>query len=335
MPRSLVWLVFVGCSGDKVTDTPGETPETGTDDTDSPPVTTTTVPTPTGDPATIELGGACPLTDRYGGFLVEVLDYYSSIAGNGADAVSPIAVLEPVGGAGECQLWKRNNPFCDPPCGAGETCDLTGECVPAPVNQDLGAVTIGGLEQEVVMQPVVPGNTYFATQLPHPVFTADRLVELRTHGTTFGDELVLHGVGFDALTFAGDRTWLMKRDEALPVSWTPPTSALGRSRVELRISVDQHGLTPATIVCDFDDDGEAEVDPTTVTALMDLGVTGFPTGTLTRRTVDSAPFGDGCIDFELGSEVKADLSVDGYIPCDSPDDCPSGQTCDLLVGLCL
>ena len=42
----------------------------------------------------------------------------------------------------------------------------------------------------------------------------------------------------------------------------------------------------------------------------------------------------GCVEFEVDSQAIPNLSVDGYVPCDGPEDCPTGQTCDLAIGLC-
>jgi hypothetical protein len=166
------------------------------------------------------------------------------------------------------------------------------------------------------------------------VFQPDRLIELQTHGTTFGSDLVLHGVGFEVVDLGLDRSWRMIRDQNLDVTWVPPTSALGRSTVRVEMSVDQHGLTPVTLTCELPDTGSASIDTALVNQLMDLGVTGFPAATLIRHTVDSASLAEGCVQLVVGSEARPELSVDGYTPCDSPDDCPTGQTCDLDVGLC-
>lgn len=342
MPRRrahlLLWIGLAGCSGStKPSGDDGPSDETGSPPTDTtPPPTGTTVPDPTGDPATVDLGGACALPDRFGGFQVEVLDYYSQVLGSVADGVFPIAVLEEVGAAGDCKLLRRNNPFCDPGCDVGYVCAEGNQCLAEPLNQDLGTVTIGGLEADVIMHAVVPGNTYFATQLPHPVFAPDVLVELRTTGSTFGDDVVLHGVGSDPIAISGAaRDLLMARDQPLSVGWDPPTSTLGRATVHVDLNVDQHGLTPVSLVCDFADDGAGEIDGTLVSALMDLGVTGFPSARVSRRTMDSvSTAGGGCMELEVSSQAIPNLSVEGYIPCDGPEDCPSGSSCNTTVGLC-
>ena len=57
--------------------------------------------------------------------------------------------LEPVGEGGGCVMLRRNNPFCDPPCQPGTTCDFDGACIPYPSNHDVGLVDITGLVEPV------------------------------------------------------------------------------------------------------------------------------------------------------------------------------------------
>ena len=142
----VVWLAVMACSGDDKTtptkDTDGDT-DTDTDadtdvDTDTDADTDTDtgtfeVPDPVGDPATVPLAGECPLASRYGNFEVDVYEDYSLVSGSVADGVNPVTVLELLDEEGDCKLLRRNNPFCDPPCGAGDVCDFDGSCIPFPL----------------------------------------------------------------------------------------------------------------------------------------------------------------------------------------------------------
>src|SRR5436190_4410364 len=93
------------------------------------------------DPATVPLAGECAMADDYGGFAVIADGKDGWVEGKVADGVVPVSVLETIADDGDCQLLRRNNPFCDPGCAAGETCNFDGECVPYPADQDLGTVT--------------------------------------------------------------------------------------------------------------------------------------------------------------------------------------------------
>lgn len=335
----LAWLMCLSaCTGDKGPTDAEETADTGdtlTNDTATSPDTgnTITVPDPEGDPATVELAGECPLDVLHGDFTVQVLDIYSTVAGKVANGVVPITVLELMGEEGGCKLLRRNNAFCDPPCQAGETCDFNGECIPYPVNQDVGTVTIGGLVEDVVLTPVVPGYQYFQNQTPHPAFQPGELIELRTWGTTYGEDIVLHGVGVETMSLGTATEWVVQDGQDFTFSWEPPTNP-GRGRVHVRLNIDQHGNTPVNLFCEFDDTGSATLPASLISQLISFGVTGFPNATVTRRTVDSTTMADGCVEFEISSPISPDVLVDGYIPCNGPQDCPQGQTCDPVTFIC-
>jgi hypothetical protein len=359
MRHSLALLLLLGaCSGGKSDDTPADADtdtDTDTDadadadadsdadadtdtDTDTDTGTPFEVPPVTGDPDTVPLAGACDLSNKFGTFLVEVYstDAYSIISGQALDGVVPITVLENVGTEGDCVLLKRNNPFCSPQCQGGETCDFDGTCIPYPDSKDLGVVTIGGLADPVVMRPVEPGTTYFDSTLTHPIFAEGDLVEMRTHENgAFGD-LEMHGVGVTPLVL-DDVDWTLVADNDFTLTWVAPGTPVVRSRVYLRLTIDQHGTTPISMYCDFDDDGEGVIPSSLLTQLIESGVTGFPNADITRRTVDSVDVpGDGCLEFVASAPQNPDpdVRVDGYTPCSSPKDCPKGQTCNLALEIC-
>ena len=116
-------------------------------------------------------------------------------------------------------------------------------------------------------------------------------------------------------------------------TWTAPTTA-GRGEVRLRLNIDQHGVTPVSLYCSFEDDGSAVVPASVIDGLLAQGVSGFPSVLMSRRTVDRQDVGDGCMEFIVQSPREAAVDVEGFIPCDSPDDCPTGMTCVMEVGLC-
>jgi len=233
-------------------------------------------------------------------------------------------------------LLKRNNPFCSPQCQGGQTCDFDGNCIPYPEPQDLGVVTIGGMADPVVMRPVEPGTTYFDSSLTHPIFAEGDLIEMRTHEQgAFGD-LELHGVGVAPLKL-DNLDWNLASGSDFTLTWTPPSTEVVRSRIHLRLTIDQHGTTPISMYCDFEDDGEGVLPSALLSQLIDSGVTGFPNADITRRTVDSVSVpGDGCLEFVASAPQNPDpdVQVEGFTPCASPKDCPKGQTCNLALQIC-
>ncbi len=284
------------------------------------------------DPATVELLGSCPQEIRQGGFVVDSNEDHASASGQVSDGVVPTAVLTELLRSGDCTIWRRENPFCDPPCASGETCGLDNECVTYPSAGDLGTVTISGLSAPVSMQPVNPGWSYFDTSLDNPPWTAGDLVTLQT-GQGAWSPVRLHGVAPVDLDMPSAQ-WQVVPGETLTVTWdAAPAGA--RTEVSLILRIDQHGLTPASLVCAFEDDGEAQVPGDVIDLLVGFGLTGFPFGELRRRTVDHSDLDDGgCMDFELRSSRLAQVEIAGYTPCRRDEDCPDGQTCNEPLERC-
>jgi hypothetical protein len=284
------------------------------------------------DPATVPLAGPCPLETRYGGFLVDASTSYTLVDGSIADSVSPVAVLESIASEGDCVVLKKNNPFCDPTCDPEETCDFDGNCVPRPENQDLGTVTIDGLTKPISMEPRKPTYNYFDTTLPAGALPEGGLVTLASTGGVY-DPITLHGVGFELLT-APKTPWSIHEGKPLDVTWDAPTAAVVRSEAYLKINIDQHGATPMTLFCSFADDGAGTVPAALLDTLIGAGVTGFPDGTLVRRTVDSTAVGAGCGELVVSSLFDPEVNVVGYTPCTNDAMCPEGQHCNEKLERC-
>ncbi|MDJ0766113.1 MAG: hypothetical protein QNJ97_24230 [Myxococcota bacterium] len=314
----VLWLVlvFIGCdtsSADEEDDTDSESStDSGTEDT--------------------VLNNRCALEDRLGGFEVTVLADYSSVQGIVNNGVLPASITTNELEQGGCILWKKHNLVCDPPCLAEETCDFDGTCIPFPLGQDLGTVTIDGLEKEIAMEPRAPGNNYFDTELPHPIFDiSSRDIQLKTT-TGYLDEITLHGAGSPAIQPQQSELVVIPGQD-LAIQWDLPPQDT-RTVVIFALNIDQHGSTPITLKCEFEDNGEGLVPAAIIDALIDAGVTGFPSGRLSRGTVDAVQVAHGCVEFAVRSHKAIDINVSGYIPCTGPGTCPEGMTCNLETYLC-
>ena len=207
---------------------------------------------------------------------------------------------------GDCVLWRRRNPTCDPPCESGETCDFDGACVPYPTQKDAGIITINGLSEPVSVEPMAPTNSYAKVNMSHPAFEPGAAIEMISTAGYFG-VLNMQGVGVEPL-LDPPLDWTMTSGQPLDVTWTAPSSDTG-SQIHLSLNIDQHGQSPLTLVCDFPDTGAAVVPLSLVDALINAGVSGNPSGRLTRRTVDSTDVPDGCVEFRITSSVKANVQV--------------------------
>ena len=269
----------------------------------------------------------CALEEKVGYFHVQHELDYSAVAGDVSDGVVPVTILEQVASEDECRLMRRNNPFCDPPCDPGFTCDFDGSCIPYPAPKSVGTVTIEGLAVPVSMEY----PTYYDTSVPHPPFTPGDGIRL----TAAGDEYAgfsVYGMGVTPMA-SEDEAWVVREGEPLAVTWVATDEA--PVQIQLRFNIDQHGNSPVELVCDLDDDGAHEVPAELIAELLSAGVSGFATGNLYRRTVDSAAVDAGCVQFTVFSHVMGNLQVEGHIPCDDPDDCPEGMECDYATNTCI
>jgi hypothetical protein len=278
----------------------------------------------------IELRGACPLDERVGSFLVAMEPRYSSFSGSVADGVVPISVLEQIGADGDCILLRRNNPYCEPLCMPGEACDFDGTCIPYPENHDVGVVSVSGLLQPVMVEPVPPTFAYFDTSLMHPPFDPGAPIELTAAGGDY-EAFELHGSGVAMIEPAADEVSL-STEQAVSVEWAATGS---EARLRLVLAVDQHGLTPVQLVCESDDTGSLSISAEIITQYLSLGVSGFPSADYYLQTVDSVDITPGCVEFIVRSHRQTALTVEGHTPCDAPSDCPEGQTCDVMIQTCV
>lgn len=277
----------------------------------------------------LSIDGPCRPDQAIGTFLIQSGELYAYVDGTVNDAVIPTTIFEEVSRSGDCVMLRRRNPICDPPCQAGETCNFGGACIPFPRSQDVGRVTVFGLAKPVEIEPIQPGNRYSFTDLPNPCFSPGREIRLRTTEGRYG-ALALDGRGFAVLEPPSGQ-WYLEHGRPLAVTWTPDNNG---AVVALRLNVDQHGNTPLTLVCQVADTGQYEIAATLVDALLDAGITGFPTGRIIRQTQDSMAVVDGCVELRVESPRTVAVRVEGHVPCDDNQDCPQGQTCDLAENTC-
>jgi len=316
------WLTTAGCP------TGADDDDTAVGDDDD----ATGEETPLPAPADVEFDGACDLANKYGRFGVDETADYTSVQGQISDGVVPVTVLRNIQEEGGCRLLKRENPFCDPPCGPGFTCDYDGECIDFPEPQDLGIVIVRGLTERVEMEPRQPGWNYFA--VPEDGMIPGETVQLRATGGRW-DGFEAWGVGVESMVLPEDLLWTIAEATDVELEW-PAAAAGARSEVQFKLNIDQHGTSPATLFCDFPDTGSATVPGSMIDGLRAAGVTGWPAGSLSRRTVDSETLSDGvgCVEFEIASARNVMVTVSGYIPCNSANPCPDGLECNEAIELC-
>jgi hypothetical protein len=260
------------------------------------------------DAGPVELAGPCPLDQRLGSFEIAHRELYSAVTGAVADSVNPTTILQPVLDEGDCVLLRKVNPFCDPPCVAGEICSTAGTCIDAPRQKSVGTVVIDGLLIDVAMEPNAV-NGYQDTSVPHPPFAPGAAITL----TAAGGELqsfTLHGIGIEPIATPAT-VWTMTAGQPLDIAWT---AGAGEREIYVTFNVDQHGNSPVTMHCGLPDTGSATIPASLVDALLQYGVSGFASVNLSRRTTDKANIADGCVDLEVFSHMQPQLQVAGHTP---------------------
>jgi hypothetical protein len=275
---------------------------------------------------------ACDPARDLGGFTIELFDDYTAVQGKVYDGVVPGDVPVVVDEDGDCRLVRAPIYTCTPGCAGTETCGPDGVCVPYPVAISVGDVTVTGLAAAVALSPRAPTNYYsFTGELPSPGFDAGADLELTASG---GDAsgFALRGWGITALTTPLTAV-TVERGAALAVTWTAPP-AEGAAKVVLSLNVNGHGLVGQHIECVVADTGAFTIPEPLVTALIDEGLSGFPTLAITRTTADVATLEPGCVELRVQSSRTVEVVVPGLTSCSGDDDCPDGQTCqgDLTCG---
>lgn len=274
----------------------------------------------------------CSADVRVGVFKVLLADGYTAVEGRVASGVVPSAVRVETDREGACRLVEGRTLFCDPGCASGKTCDVDGTCIDYPTAKSVGVVTVNGLTVPLAMTPTSTGSyNNGATSIPHPGFAEGGLVTLSAPGDVLPG-FALEGRGVAPLVVAQTEAALV-RGQALGIDWTPGANASARLRLVLDLA--HHGGIAASVECEgVDDDGSFEIPARLIDALIDIGVAGFPTLTLTRRTADSVTITPGCVELSVEHEVVVPVVVPGVTSCVSDEECPDGQTCqfDLTCG---
>jgi hypothetical protein len=265
-----------------------------------------------------------------GEFRIQLEEHFTAVSGAVASSVEPRDIPEIVRQSGDCRLLRRRSLFCEPACPSDMTCGPDRRCLPRPVGRNAGTVGIAGLAAPVTMTPNQLGQRYDYTRLPHPGFQPGAEVTLWATGGEVGP-FVLLGRGVAPVELSLDRPVLDPgQDFALAWKAGPP----GPARIAFQIEIDQHGLSQASLQCEVSDQGTAVADAALIAGLVELGASGFPRITVSRRTVDAAQVAGGCIELLVTTGIERPLTVPGHHPCRADADCPAGKTCALDVQTC-
>jgi len=266
----------------------------------------------------------CASDEHIGGFTLTLDDEYTGFNGQVSDGIVPSNIPETVAEVGSCRLLQKHNLFCETPCVPGETCGFEGVCIAYPESRDVGLVTVTGLLEPLSIE-VTWGNHYTNPgTMVHPGFETGADIGLSAAGADL-EPFQLRGYGVPPLTVTSPSVSI-SADAATELTWTAPTAA-SSAQVHLELNVNNHGSTSAWIACDVEDSGSFILPAALISELYAIGVSGFPSLSVTRRSVDSAALDLGCVDLVVSSARSVAVELDGVTSCTQNHQCPQGQSC--------
>jgi hypothetical protein len=265
-----------------------------------------------------------------GGFIVELVPQksdtpaFTNVSGTVFDGPSPATLVWDVKGeSAGCQLLQPRVPFCDPSCGGDAVCVADGVCQAHPTAQDLGPIVVKGLGADLTMKAIA--NSYQAdVKMPYPAATEGTKLSIVVAGGPYG-AFELSTPMVSPLQAPLDPLQL-DTGKPLSLSWMRP-GASAKSRIAVKVDISHHGGSKGKIECDVPDTGSLEISADLITKLIQLGVAGYPSVTLTRSTSAEAAITPGKVTLQALSAVSIDLEVVGVTSCSTDDDCASGKTC--------
>lgn len=278
--------------------------------------------------ATLEAYEPCSAEQRVGSFVIDLGAGFTSVRGQVYDAVTPRDVPVEVAAEGECRLLSAPTLTCNPGCDvSSQVCAPGNVCQPRPQAHDLGRVSVRGLKVPLRMEanPVTKAYANPASAgLPHPGFEPGVSLELLSSGGDY-EPISLLGWGVSGLDGVPELV-PVRGGAPLELSWQPPAAA-GPARLHLNLNVNHHGSGNNWIECDVPDTGAAVIPAALIDALLERGLSGFPTLTVTRRSASSARIEPGCVELLVASSTVSDVQLDGLRSCSGPADCDPGQVC--------
>jgi hypothetical protein len=234
--------------------------------------------------------------------------------------------------SGPCRLEEPRAPFCNPSCGDG-VCVEDNRCAAYPRKRNVGRVRLSGLATLAGPAPIElvtfpPGYVYDLPVEPaiaFPPFAPGAPLKVSAEGGE-GEPFEVTARGISPLELTGADPIAVVGGQPTSLGWRPAAAAESTS-IEVHLDISHHGGTKGIITCSAPDDGSLEIPAPLITKLVNLGVSGYPSVRITRRSSGSTAVKGGAIVLEVLSEVVRAVSIPGLVSCDADADCPGGGRC--------
>jgi hypothetical protein len=270
-------------------------------------------------------GEPCAKNERAGTLALRLTDGKTILEGAISNGASPVGETD-VASEGLCRLV--GPAVCATTCASGTVCVGNDVCMTDPTEESAGKITVTGLLTPLELMVNGITGTYSKTIVdPYPAFEPGAAIQLSAAGDTI-PAFNLHGWGVPQLVVTTPSPVNVSSGSGVPLTWETTGVNPEQSEVFINFEVNVHGAATGHIECTVPDTGSYELPETLVTDLVDRGLSGFPRMEMIRRSVDSTELAAGnCVEFEVGTQVTIELTVDGLVSCSDDLPCPEGQTC--------
>jgi hypothetical protein len=234
--------------------------------------------------------------------------------------------------SGDCRLMTPSIPSCTPACGSSAACVAENTCQRYATGLPAGAATINGLRGTAGASPITLTNVANNYQLPagttlmYPAFAEGEALTIQAAGEGAIPAFTLTNAGIAPINVTSANL-MVAASTAVNLTWTAPTTSAVEQRVKVKLDISHHGGTRGMITCDTDDDGSLEIAAPLVTALVSLGVAGFPSIVVSRERTTSTTVGSGTVNFVVSSDIEQYVTVPGVRSCTGDEDCMGMGTC--------
>lgn len=276
----------------------------------------------------------CARAEKVGDFSVALQNSsgirFTNFQGSVKDGPNPLNDLEQKRVSGVCRLLAAKVRQCPQTCISGKVCGPALTCVDVPSDKNAGTIEVSGVGDGLTVSPSNKGFYLSTESIEYPGFDAGATIGLTAAGGEIpAFSLTVKGVAPLTVTPPDEA---VRKGAPLRLSWEP-SSVMTGARLHIIVSLDNHGKTKQQIECDAPDTGSLDIPEVLVSALWDLGVSGFPSLTMRRRAVESKTVGPGCVEFNVFAEEVLELQLEGITSCSGPEDCP-GKTCITPEKIC-
>jgi hypothetical protein len=203
--------------------------------------------------------------------------------------------------------------------------------MPYPDSQDVGNITVRGLDLDtgsVTLEPFAPSYFYQSNELAYPPCQEGTALHLESPAFTAEAACI-------APLIVDTDPVRVRSGEPVSLTWDPPDlpddPSRPAARIQILLDISHHGGKRGDILCDVPDSGSYTIPQNMVTALVDLGLAGFPSVILTRRLTGTTTLPN--VSFVVASSVERPVDT-GVHSCLNDEDCPDGETCDRQTVTC-